>query len=222
MSLFNTYLEMAQPTTPMKETIYYHGTNTTKNAESIIKNGIDPSYTDIKYGKSKQISRPVKNRVYITTDLSYAIMYALGCNCAGTDMSDTGYFKDHPYGYLFKIKGSELYDIQPDEDSVGGMIVNSIRKKDYKYLYDKVLTERERRLIKYNNEIYNDLIRIGKRALKNMSDHEKLRFIQDGAHISHGGKLTPFECWKIDKSKSVNLDKTGKNFFDISELIWTA
>ena len=49
MKLILSLLEMATPTEADRAKTYWHGTDTLKAAASILKNGLDPAHTDIKY-----------------------------------------------------------------------------------------------------------------------------------------------------------------------------
>lgn len=109
--LINIICEAA-PTDEMRARVFYHGTSDTASAEAILREGFRGRETQ---GRSHLA--PVQGRVYFTPDIHYAIIYALGGDFShamleGKDFSD-------PYGYVFIIRGSDLIDIQPDEDSVG-------------------------------------------------------------------------------------------------------
>lgn len=133
MKLILSLLEMAQPSETVRGKTYWHGTDTLKAAESIMKNGLDPAHTDTKYGDAQPLGRPVKDHVYLTSKLDYAVIYALGGDMVGTmkdhphsDAEMKIYRKD-PYGYVFEFDGKDLVDVQPDEDSVGELLGNYAR-----------------------------------------------------------------------------------------------
>jgi hypothetical protein len=58
--------ESAPPSDAMQQGVYYHGTQTQKNAEKIWKEGIKPNL----WMGDNTLSRPIENRVYITKNLS--------------------------------------------------------------------------------------------------------------------------------------------------------
>ena len=59
----------------------------------------------------------------------------------------------------------------------------------------------------------------GKRALKTMPDWMKLRLIEWGAHVANTGPVIPTEAWKIDKTRSMELEPDGSNFRSIAERV---
>jgi len=97
---------------------YYHGTPTEKAAKGILRKGIQPPDLTTRKGPL----RPVEGRVYITPELKYGIIYALGADMAGSREYPERFWQGSEYGYLFVIPGRELREIHPDEDSVGEMI----------------------------------------------------------------------------------------------------
>jgi hypothetical protein len=66
---------------------------------------------------------PVAGRVYLTPHIKYAIIYALGGDFSGAMIEAKDY--SDPYGYVFVVKGSDLVDVQPDEDSVGEWLADN-------------------------------------------------------------------------------------------------
>lgn len=108
--------EMAIPRRHDINKKYYHGTTTYKNAQNIIKEGIKPPDISLKEGNKFQ---PIGNKVYLTTNLSYAIIYAIGGHFLNTEVPKSFINEYGENGYLFIIDGKELKDIDPDEDSVG-------------------------------------------------------------------------------------------------------
>lgn len=217
-------LEMAAPRPIDLRAVYYHGTPRKANAESIMANGIKAPDLATRDG----YLRPVEGKVYITRDLAYAQVYALGGDFAGNVVSPV--FKGlGQYGYVFVIDGKELKDIQPDEDSVGEMIYNEeiewldelaqdILKYEeyddfgqdlgYGNLYDAIMGGE-----------YDAWAAGGKVLVAEMSDDQKLYLIDYDAHVAHTGNLIPKETWRIDRSKTPGLKKDGSNFFELAERI---
>lgn len=226
--------EMAAPTDAMRGRVFYHGTSDTKSAKSILQGGLKGAETQ---GKGQLA--PVAGKVYMTGNLSYAIMYALGGNFTHA-MMERKDFSD-PYGYLFVIKGSDLIDVQPDEDSVGEylhqhakVIGGSSRyAHDTNYDFDPSTGDQMDARIWHNlrhsvtDHQFKKIMRGeyayyasgGKRALSKMPDWMKIELINRGAHIAHGGSIKPSECWKIKKTDVSKLKKDGSNFFEVAERI---
>jgi GNAT superfamily N-acetyltransferase len=112
----------------MKSQIYYHGTGSETAAQSIMKDGIQPREIIVPdKAKSRSQLAPVPDRVYLTTDRSYAAIYALGGQMFGSVKEGDPIPKwlenrlaEGKYGYIFEIHGSQLSgDVVPDEDSIG-------------------------------------------------------------------------------------------------------
>jgi hypothetical protein len=114
-----------------KDRTFYHGTDSEAAAQSILANGIQPrEITMPERAKSRESLAPAQGRVYITSELGYAAIYALGANMFGHESPRDMVEKDRkgrpsPYGYIFAIVGRDIAgDIVPDEDSIGGFISN--------------------------------------------------------------------------------------------------
>lgn len=225
---------MAQPTEELRGGVFYHGTDTTEAAKSIWKNGLDPQKTEIKYEKNKgNTFKPVTNKVYITKDAGYAAIYAIG-----GDLASSGYQvkpTEDRYGYLLEFDGSQLNDVQPDEDSVGEFISIGLNSQSqyyiekFKHIIDSPLVKR---LVTYTINNYSPSTvrrvkdgealwetKLGKLIVKILSDSEKLELIKLGAHIAHEGKLVPNKMYRIDKKQIKLIKRDYSNFFEIAKLI---
>lgn len=237
-------LEMAQPSQIVKEKTYYHGTKFFASAQSILKNGIHPPDLSKRSGYLK----PVEGKVYITDDIGYAIMYAIGGNFAGTDhFQRSDYFWEQmpeKYGYLFVIDGVQLVDVQPDEDSVGEflrlVLLNDPNAKNHykleginnafkKALDDQKLVQTVFGLA--NTHLANSTLKrvkdgeyiyyakSGKVLLKRLSDSDKLKMVEYGFHVAHGGAIFPKQAWRLSLRKVEELNRDGSNFFQLAEQI---
>jgi hypothetical protein len=102
----------ALPTQAMRDSRYYHGTTSTAAALAIMQQGLKGQESQ---GRGKMA--PVVGRVYLTPHIDYAIIYALGGDYKSSMLEAKDY--SDPYGYVFVVKGADLVDVQPDEDSVG-------------------------------------------------------------------------------------------------------
>lgn len=224
MITFKQFLsEMAAPRDADRAKVYYHGTRSEAAAKSILSKGIDPG--DIAAPEKHKVTKgpnlvPVKGKVYITPSLQYAQIYAIGGDMAGHDWKP-----DEDFGYVFEIKGSDLRDIQPDEDSVGEYICNAARElkrqepwmRRLVYKSQELLTELQwKKLLQGDYTIW---AHCGKKLLPHMSDEDKHRMIDLGAHVAHDGNLMPAAAYKIDLTKIKDLKRDGSNFFDHAEKI---
>ena len=52
-----------------------------------------------------------------------------------------------------------------------------------------------------------------------MSDSQKQKLIDAGAHIANTGVLIPSKAYRIDRNKTQQLKRDGSNFFDLAEEI---
>jgi len=212
---FKQYIhEMAMPRELDLKKTYYHGTSKDKFGEGILKKGINPP--DLTTKKKNNLT-PVEGMVYITPNLEYALIYALGANMIGSkSLPDFMTKKGEENMYLFVIDGKQLKDIQPDEDSIGEMIM----KKKPKWIWelaDAVLSYDV--MDRVMDGEYEYWAKAGKILLKNMTDEEKLKLIDAGAHIAHTGSLKPKEAWILPKAENHRLNKKGSNFFKIAKRI---
>lgn len=218
MKLFDLH-EMALPSRDHINKIYYHGTQSEDNIKNIIKNGLNPRDIKIK-SKSTYNLTPVAGKVYITPNISYAQIYALGGDLAGTS-----YKSKTSFGYVFSILGKELKDIQPDEDSIGEMIYKYILEKNKNNEFLSRMSKLARTKLtanqfeKLKDGDYITFAQTGKKLLNLISDEDKLKFIDLGAHVAHTGNLKIETAWKIDLSLISKLKSDGSNFFDLAKKI---
>ena len=117
IKLFSRYMEMAAARAEDIKKTYYHGTSTVEAAKSILQTGIHTPDLKDRHGKL----RPVEGRAYVTPFLEYAMVYALGGPVVGEN-ADWLKKEFGQYGYLFVVPGSEIKDLEPDEDSVGEIL----------------------------------------------------------------------------------------------------
>ena len=204
--------------------VYYHGTPSKEAAESILRSGIQPPDLSSRQGALT----PVQGKVYITPDISYAQIYAIGGDLAGNDASrmveNYGQF-----GYMFVIDGNKLGDIQPDEDSVGEMIhdeeVSWLSDMARYYLDEEPYDDEGQDLGYYSlydavmGGEYDAWATAGKFLLDEMSDSQKQKLIDAGAHIANTGVLIPSKAYRIDRNKTQQLKRDGSNFFALAEEI---
>lgn len=228
---------MAIPTDTMRQMVFYHGTASAAAAKSIMEHGLKGQET-----QGRGHLAPVKGRVYLTPSIEYATIYAIGGAMMGHEMPEERWFGDQAhernrgrYGYVFAVRGSDLGDVQPDEDSVGEFLSrHSERVPERPYDFRCTIPNGDR-----GRQVW-DYIRSsmtgrqadqalqgyvaqqasgGKRALKNMPDWMKLYLLDQGAHLANDGVLHPFRCWRIDKTRTKEIARDVSNFFEIAEEI---
>ncbi len=216
---------------------YFHGTDTVAYLDKIMEEGLDSKATELKYGNKKPILRPVDSCVYITPNLAYALIYALGGDMAG---HKNDRYKDR-YGVVFAFEGTHLIDMSPDEDCVGLIarwllagtdrdVIERYYGKDYdldkvysaeitSYIRTSVhiLTDNQYKNIKgYKGDECVVQTQIGKKLVKHMPDSVKLAMIDAGCHIAHKGRLLPNVAYQVDKERSQEFKRDGSNFFSIA------
>lgn len=118
--------------------VYYHGTPSSRAGKSILRSGIEPPDLSTRRGPL----RPVDGKVYLTSDLSYGIIYALGGDMAGSEVRDDFWRDTGEWGYLFVVPGRALKEVQPDEDSVGEMLEQGKAPAWLEALAEEILTKR--------------------------------------------------------------------------------
>jgi hypothetical protein len=239
-------LTEATATEALQQRTFYHGTASDDLAQSILQTGIVPGNTT---GKSLGHLTPVTGRSYLTSDLRYAVIYCIGGDMLGSTsdyLLNKGVRDGKPsrYGWLFVISGKQFVaDIQPDEDSVGAFLMDHTesgwdqstkpwRRLAPTYKPDGV-EDNHKRMVWHNirhgmtdmqfRNAVDGLIAAqaagGKRALKRLSDADKLALIRWGAHVAYQGPLIPEQAWRFDKKKVSQLVKDGSNFFELAERI---
>lgn len=216
---------------------YYHGTCCEEKALSILRDGLDPSKTEVKYGSKKPFLRPVAGHVYVTPNPGYALVYALGGDVAGTDFFSNQYGKnfierDGRYGFVFVVRGEDMIDAMPDEDDVG-QIVGSLLSGHRYQKFDWSLIDTVAYRLKSEAESSfspstlgrvkeGDMAwcaKVGKKLLKTLPQNVLQTLIKANSSLAHSGHLRVSECWKIDKTRCAELAKDGSNLKNIGERI---
>jgi len=217
---------------------YYHGTDEKKLADEIIVEGLQG-----RPEQGKNYFAPIKDRVYLTQELSYAIIYAIGGNMLGSDLSDSLIPQYGQFAYLFVVRQQDLNnDLIPDEDSIGQMVWDFYMEKNGKEVYhdfdyskvDKTslgirllnwaennLTPRQKHEVKVFMNDEAILSHIGKKAIKTLDKGVLDTILQvGGINVSQGGPVMPSQCWQFDRNLCPQLQKDGSNFFDLATLYW--
>lgn len=236
--------EMALPSNVTRTKKFYHGTSNENAGKAILRDGIKPPQIEVKRGPNMI---PVPGKVYLTEHISYAIMYVIGGDMAGHQIPDSFIARNGRYGYLFEVSGSDLLDIQPDEDSIGQLYntLDSIRSNGVEYALkhvsqsDKVLalnvwndrpfanafmsfferTATDAQIKRVKQGEYQYFAASGKRVVSKMSDMMKQKLVDYGAHVAHEGVIYPNRSWRFDKLRTSELDRDGRNFFELAERI---
>lgn len=209
-----------QPRPSDRNKVFYHGTSTEQAARAIWVEGLNPRKV-IEHPKSQM--SPVQGRVYLTPDIAYAQVYALGGDRAGGEPYAPDLVKAR-YGYVAVVFGTSLYaDVQPDEDSIGEMLAHALRDPRHPVAYwlvpraKRVLTPRTLQKVREGEYAY--WAQAGKKLVKTLSSYEMGDLIDHGAHVAHAGSIHPTELWRLDKGRTLELKKDGSTFFQVAELV---
>ena len=119
---------------------------------------------------------------------------AIGGDMLGSELPDSFIERNGQYGYVFVIKGNQLGDIQPDEDSIGEVVHHIVSgdwdteekfKKSLKY----ISSAKQR---KFYRNVYKDrqlTSELGSETLNSLTSNQ-LRELKDGEYemYAHTGK----------------------------------
>jgi hypothetical protein len=213
-------VEGAVPTPDLAAQTWYHGTLKADHAQDIYLNGLKPQ----EIVRPKAHMAPVPGRVYLTPDLSYAMIYALGANMVGDQLDDSDWIesrskRDGRYGYVFSVRGSDLKDIYPDEDSIGVLVTRLLRAEAQEPSWLLSMAKKQCTTLQLASLRQGDCAaqaRVGKKLLKLMPFDLVLGLIRRGMHISHAGNVPISQCWRYDRLDNHEYRKDGSNFFDLA------
>lgn len=199
---------------------FWHGASTEEQGRFTLKSGIVPK--NAKQGRG--LMAPVAGRSYLTPDLAYGVIYAIGADMAGDSLPSSYIEKNGRYGYLFEVSGDDLLgrDVQPDEDSIGDMLNEGLEDSSRCPLWLLDLARRNltsRQLRNVRDGLYAYYAASGKKLVRLMSPWQKAELIRRGAHVAVTGGVMLTRAWRIDKLRSPELKKDGSNFFEIAEVV---
>lgn len=229
MSKASTFIEMAVPLQQHKERDYYHGTPSSDKARRIQLHGL---MSGIK-GHYKGSEKPVGGQVYLASNIKDAFLYSLGYPGPGwwekklptidKDLIEDSIKEYGRYSYVFVIKGSQLKNVQPDEDD----IVNLLAKDTFPWLTKMAfdtLSGKDQEYMKEHDMQIKDLTKalwtVAKRLYKKLSNEQKLAIIDAGDTLAHKGdlKVSP-EIWQVDRTKLNDFKSDGSNFFQVAKKV---
>ena len=241
-AVIDTLFEMAAPTAPIHARTYYHGTDKDEIGQKILADGHlkAPEIADLdkRYGHAHQ--RPVEGRTYLSPSIRYAVIYALGGAYAGHTPPPT--MSKGSTGYVFVVDGKEITDVEPDEDSLGGLVSKLVNLGDTRFdEYDdhpeftKALRADPSTAARLSSEIKSILTpnmykkscdgecawqsKSGKRLLKALPSWLRTKVAEFGSSVGVQSSIPWSQAWRIDKRRSAELKKDGSNFFDVAERI---
>lgn len=205
---------------------YYHATSDFKAGPSILKSGLIMPRPG-KQGRYYQAPR--SGFVYMSPQLYYASIYALGGVWMGHDYTAEQWRGGGCYGYIFLIHKGDLVDVEPDEDDVGEMATSQIEKlKSHapgwlkRMAYDEAMRS-SAKLEKYRRAVSGEMAYqsiIGKQLLKRLSrDQKQFLMNMTGVNIANRGPVGFDAAWRLDKSRAPEIAEDGSNVLEIAERI---
>jgi hypothetical protein len=190
--------EMAVPDLSIREKLWFHGTNQ-ENGEKILESGIIiPNQTVTK--KSRAYMNPIYNKTYFTADLHEAIRYALFRGDVGQS------------SYVFAVSGSDLKDVQPDEDIIADLIQTEDTIKGFEWLIGlakRVNSEKYKKFLR--NGDYFISVSLAKDMVKNLTDEQKIMFINKGLKLAHEGEIKFSHAWELPQTLNARDFMMGGN-----------
>lgn len=202
---------------------YYHATPDGMAGKSILKDGLIIPRPG-KAGKAYQ--SPRKDFVYMSPQLYYAAIYALGGVFMGEDYSRRDWRDPSRYGYIFMVHKGDLMDVEPDEDEVGEMATADRHKRGPDWLKsmaewdarDSYSKKDKLRRAKDGECAYQSLI--GKQLLKRLfRDQKEFLINMTGVNIANRGPVGFGAVWRLDKLRAPEIAKDGSNVLEIAERI---
>ena len=200
--------------------LLYHGTDKEALGKQIISDRALKPGSDL-VQKGNGYLTPVTGRVYLSQNLRYAIIYAIGGDMLGAKLSESMIQRDR-YGYLFVADANDIREPQPDEDNIGELIGEGLNGGKCPswllYMGKSELTPRQLQKIKDGEYIY--FAQTGKKLVKRMSQEQKRDLIDNwGANVANSGEISIRQAWKFDKEKNPQLSHDGSNFFQLAERV---
>lgn len=200
-------------------------------------------------GKARGYMAPVKGRAYLTRDLGYALIYALGGDMVGQQIEpevEKSLTKDDAEGGVVQVR-PDPKKLVPDEDWLGEVVSNGLlaelepkgmgkySKKEHIELFQSLqkinyglalrpIIEKMRNL--YNRGSiglfeYANWARFGKQIARVLLRSGTPKDVMDAApNLSHDGPLPVVRAWVFDKVRdNPKLKKDGSNFLQVAKEI---
>lgn len=218
----------------------YHGTPLEEKGQAILRDGFLKPGNEGPTNPRRQYE-PMGNRVYLTPDLRFAIIYCIGANMIGNTLNihhASPRERDRsPYGYLFQVDPSGVQDVLPDEDAIGELAHDLLKYGPGKGIHDvtrRLPLEDQKRFHHWfvwnlgdaqkrkviNYEDFGHLTQVGKAVAKRLPPEYVHRLAKGGkSSVAVEGKLPIIHAWRFDKRKNVELKPDGSNFFELAEQI---
>lgn len=227
-----------------KKDIFYHGAKGRTIRKIVKEKTLKVPTKELLLKKYKTTedegtSVPVRGRVYVTKDLGYALMYAIGANMVGHESDVAVYKRLWKEGGIVVVE-PKVESLYPDEDWVGEQFLDAYYNDDfdgkvYNLIRDALEDCNKRLLLEIENLRYEDdegkyawssvdhHIKYGKKiiyCLENLKPEVMAEVASHAPNLSHAGDLEVKEAWVFDVKKvNPELKKDGSNFFELAEQI---
>jgi hypothetical protein len=189
--------------------------------------------------RSQGFLTPMSGRSYLTKDLGYALIYALGAAAVGQDIEWLSKRPNwEPEGGVVKVEPTG--QLLPDEDWIGQVIAeceiwhrtsswgHPTKKPDeYKLqIYNRLVPRLPYALRnRLHNKPEHKLWELATQAMLGKSINRWLlksaqglipELLAQSPHMSHAGSLKVLRAWVFNKSDNQKLKPDGSNFFDVA------
>ncbi len=216
---------------------YWHGSSGVNIREIASAGFVNPW---VPKGEScRGYQKPMSGRTYATTDLSYALIYALGAAMVGQELPNNQNFDGEGGIVLLEAGGDPL----PDEDWVGELIAEceSRRRRmrgDLNARGGDVPEWKENLYIEMRRQLPPEVVSmidrkpiwkldematqsmIGKNVNKWLLKHDgalKTKLVHHSPHHSYAGTMRVIKAWVFNKREiSPKLEKDGSNFLKLA------
>lgn len=204
---------------------YFHGCSVEANAKKIMTEGLVPG-SIVDGRKSGGFLRPVKGKVYLTPNIAYAAIYALGAGMVGDEIPEDDELlrRGGEFGYIFVVEGQNLADVDPDEDFIGEAVARGLVGRDASPADVAVAGIAARvvapgRLSKVKQGYVAFQASVGKQIVGRISPWLKLKLIEEGAAIAHSGPVMPSEAWVLRKAEFSGIGHDASAFFQVAKRV---
>lgn len=203
---------------------FYHGVDNDEAAHKILASGrLEPAT----YGHNtfhKGYSSPRPDKVYLTGDHKHAARIALSGTTLGDD-SEQPDLNQGRYGYVFRVAGRDLNNVEADEDNIertywnthGGGPAGLGVHRGLVDLGKSVLSQKDHETL-LGAGSFGRRVRVAKKLASHLTPdvHHDL-ILSQGAHVAHGGPIKIVGAWRIDKTRNDEFHWDGSDLFQKAE-----
>lgn len=189
---------------------FYHGVDNDEAAHKILSAGrLEPSTYGHGALNGRGWEKPRPDKVYLTARSDFAAKHALSGDDPGIPV-DPHALKRGRHGYIFKVSGRDLNNVEADEDSVSFTYMNTHDGGGvHTWGFHQGLADLGKRVLSpadHDTALRRSFVhrvRVAKKIIPHMPPemHHDL-ILNQGAHVAHGGPVKITGAWRIDKTRS--------------------